>query len=92
MRQRSLGIFGVAMLVGGVALGIATGVAAANSPGSRMEATGPGVHRPGFGFPRHAGPEQHGPFIGFPGRREFPGQGQGGPASLPAAPRPSPTG
>jgi hypothetical protein len=91
MRQRSLGILGVALLVGGVALGIATGVAAANSTGNRVAWIGPGVHRPGLGgFPRHAGPGQNGPFVGDPGRREFPGPGRMMPG--PAGPRPSPSG
>lgn len=67
MRQRSLGILGGALLIGGIALGLASGIAA-NSVANRSALTnGPGIHRPGPGeLPRHRGPGAPGPFLGGP--------------------------
>jgi hypothetical protein len=83
--HRSLGILGGALLVGGVVLGIATGIAA----GQVAQRTTPaaGIHRPDIGaFPRQRVPGQPGPFFGGQGRRSFPG-----PGSRPgSAPTPSP--
>jgi hypothetical protein len=88
MKQRTLGILGGALLVGGVILAIGSGIAA----GRFADREGPeagGVHRsaPG-GFPRHAGPGQPGPFQGAPRRPGFPGPGQ----RAPTTPSPTTTG
>lgn len=87
--QRSLGILGGALLIGGVVLGIATGVAA----GQVAQRTTPaaGVHRPAMGaFPRQRGPGQPGPFFGGQGRPNLPGPGYR-PGSFPTpSPKTSP--
>jgi len=89
MTQRSLGILGGALLIGGVVLGLATGIAA----GQVAQRTTPvaGVQRPHMGaFPRHGGQGQPGPFFGGQGRRDFPGQPYRPP--IVTSPRPSPSG
>jgi hypothetical protein len=70
MRQRSLGILGGVLLIGGIALGIATAIAA-NSQANANAANNPAViHRPNAGgLPRHRGPGEPGPFPGVPGGR-----------------------
>ena len=89
MKQRTLGILGAALLVGGVVLSIAGGIAS-NRFGPEAGAT---TNRPAFGaMPRHRGPGQPGPFFGDPGQRGgFPGPGQQGPVgpNSPANPSPS---
>jgi hypothetical protein len=82
MTQRSLGILGAALLVGGVVLGLANGIAAGQVAQRITPAAG--VHRPDVGaFPRHRGQGQPGPFFGGQGRRDFPG-------AIVTNPRPSP--
>ena len=78
MRQQTLGILGGALLVGGVVLAIASGIAA-----SRIAPVdGSTTHRPNVGaFPRHRGPGQPGPFFGDPRQRGFPGPGQQAPTT-----------
>jgi len=91
MKQRTLGILGAALLVGGVVLTIASGIAS-----SRLASDeGAAMNRPGFGaMPRHRGPGQPGPFVGDPRQhRGFPaGPGQQAPITAPGSPaNPSPT-
>ena len=76
MRNRTLGILGGVLLVGGVVLGIASGIAS-NRLAQENVAEGPAIHRPDDGaLPRHRGPGAPGPLGGNPGRRNFPGQGR----------------
>lgn len=73
MKQRTLGILGGALLVGGIVLGIASGIAAnriAPQDAAAIHRSGPGT------LPGHRGPGQHAPNFGDPRRRGFPGQGQ----------------
>ena len=88
MKQRTLGILGAALLLGGVVLSIAGGIAS-NRFGPEAGAT---MNRPAFGaMPRHRGP-QPGPFFGDPRQRGgFPGPGRQGPITTPTPPAsPSP--
>lgn len=67
MRQRSLGILGGALLIGGIALGLASGIAANSVANHNALTNGPAIHRPGpGGLPRHRGPGAPGPFFGGP--------------------------
>lgn len=88
MRQRTLGILGAALLVGGVVLGIASEIAS-----SRIEPAGAAINRPAPGaIPRHIGPGQGGPFTGDPGRhRFFPGPGPRFPITASPKPPATPT-
>jgi hypothetical protein len=73
MKQRTLGILGGALLVGGIALGIASGIAANRFAPQDAAA----IHRPGPGtLPAHRAQGQPGPSFGDPRRRGFPGIGQ----------------
>jgi hypothetical protein len=92
MRQRSLGILGGALLVGGIALAIGSGIAA-NSLADRTAANiAPGVHRPGAGgLPGNRAPGERGPSFGAPGRRDFP-PGSGTRQPRPNRPSPAPSG
>jgi hypothetical protein len=91
MNQRSLGILGAALVVGGIALGIASGIADRQVAGRNLPATG--VHRPDQGnFPRQRGQgQQPGPAFGRPGQGGFPGFGNRPPPNT-TNPRPSPSG
>jgi hypothetical protein len=81
MKQRTLGILGGALLVGGIVLGIASGIAANRLAPQDAAA----IHRPGPGtFPGHRAPGQPGPSFGDPRRRGFPAPGQQAP--IPASP------
>jgi hypothetical protein len=81
MKQRTLGILGGALLVGGIALGIASGIAANRLTPQNAAA----IHRPGLGtFPGHRGPGQAGPSFGYPRQRGFPAPGQQAP--IPTSP------
>jgi hypothetical protein len=82
MRQRTVGILGGALLVGGVVLAIASGVAANRiAPVDRTA-----VHQPNVGaLPRHRGPGQPGQISGDPRRGGFPRPGPVSPIT------PSPT-
>jgi hypothetical protein len=83
MKQRTLGILGAALLVGGVVLSIASGIAS-----SRLAPQdGAGMNRPGFGaMPRHRTPGQPGPFFGNP-HSGFPARpGQNAPIATPGSP------
>jgi len=83
MKQRTLGILGGALLVGGVVLSIASGIAA-----SRLAPDRDAIDRPAAGaIPRHLGPGQPGPVLGDPRHPGFPRPGQQAPA-----PHPSPSG
>ena len=76
MRQRTLGILGGALLVGGIALGIAGGIAAHQLAPQGAAA----IHRSGPGtLPGQRGQGQPGPFFGNPRRRGFPAPGQQAP-------------
>jgi len=73
MKQRTLGILGGALLVGGIVLGIAGGIAA-NRLATQDAAA---IHRPGPAtLPGHRAPGQPGPSVGDPRRHGFPGFGQ----------------
>jgi len=75
MRNRTLGILGGALLVGGVFLGLGSGMAANRLADNPESATG--IHRQDPGpFPRHRDPGAPGQGFGDPGRRNFPGQGR----------------
>jgi hypothetical protein len=75
MRNRTVGILGGALLVGGIFLGIASGLTANRMADNTENAAG--IHRQDPGpLPRHRGPVQPGQRIGDPGRRNFPGQGR----------------
>lgn len=92
MKQRTLGLLGAALLVGGVVLGIAGEIAS-----SRIApANGTTINRPANGaFPRHRNPGQPGPFFGDPRHRgSFPGNGRPGPINASPKPpaNPSPSG
>jgi len=80
MKQRTLGILGGALLVGGVVLSIASGIASNRlAPEDRYA-----IGRPAAGaIPRHVGPGQRGPVLGDPGQRGFPRPGQQAPAANP---------
>jgi len=70
MRQGTLGILGGVLLIGGIALGIASGIGAASTATRTAPIAGPGIHRPATGgLPRYRGPGQSGPFFGGPGAR-----------------------
>jgi hypothetical protein len=91
MKQRTLGILGGALLVGGVVLGIASGIVSNRiAPAD----TAP-MARPHVGpIQEHGGPGQPGPFFGNPRQRDgFPGSGQRFPNVTrprpPASPSPS---
>lgn len=89
MTQRSLGILGAALVIGGIALGIASGIADRQVAGRNLPAMG--IHRPDQGnFPRQ---RDHGeaPGFGGPGRHGFPGFDNRPPPNT-ANPRPSPSG
>jgi hypothetical protein len=89
MNQRSLGILGAALVIGGIALGIASGIADRQVTGRNLPATG--VHRPAQGnIPGQRGPGQHGPAFGGQGRPGFPGFNNRPPNTT--SPRPSPSG
>jgi hypothetical protein len=67
MKQRTLGILGGALLVGGVIVAIGSGIAANRFAPAN---DGAAIHRPDVGqFPRHRGQGQPGPFFGDPRRR-----------------------
>jgi hypothetical protein len=89
MKQRTLGILGGALLVGGVVLAIGSGIAAGRfADGEGPEAGGAYRSAPG-GFPRQAGPGRPGPLQGDPRRRGgFPPPGQ----RAPITPSPPTTG
>ena len=83
MKQRTLGILGGALLVGGVVLSIASDIASNRltpEPGGAIDRPAAG------GMPRHIGPGQPGPVIGDPRHRGFPRPGQ---QAQPANPSPS---
>ena len=89
MNQRSLGILGAALVIGGIALGIASGIADRQVTGRNLPATS--VHRPDQGnFPRQRGQGQPGPAFGRPGQGGFPGDSNRPPNTT--NPRPSPSG
>jgi hypothetical protein len=90
MNQRSLGILGAALVIGGIALGIASGIADRQVAGRNSPVIG--VHRSDQGnFPRQRGQGQPGPAFGGPGRRAFPGFDNRPPPNT-ISPRPSPSG
>ena len=83
MKQRSLGVLGGALLIGGIVLGVGSSIVAHHVSG-RTTAGGPaGVHRPGS--------DVQGPFFGGPGRRDFPGPGYRPPGITNPVPTPSPS-
>ena len=90
MNQRSLGILGAALVIGGMALGIASGIVERQEAGRNLPATG--VHRPDQGnFPRQRGQGQPGPAFGGPGQRGIPGFDNRQPPGK-TNPSPSPSG
>jgi hypothetical protein len=90
MNQRSLGILGAALVIGGIALGIASGIADRQVTGRNLPAAG--IHRPNQGnLPGHRGPGQHGPAFGRPGQPGFPGFDNRPPPNT-TSPRPTPSG
>lgn len=90
MKQRSLGILGAALVIGGIALGIASGIA--DRQLASRNAPVAGVHRPDRGnFSGHRGQGWQGLIFGGPARPGFPGFGNRPPANT-ANPRPSPSG
>jgi hypothetical protein len=90
MKQRSLGILGAVLVIGGIALGIASGIA--DRQLANRNAPVAGVHRPDHGnFPWQRGQGRQGPIFGVPARPGFPGFDNRPPAN-PANPRPSPSG
>jgi hypothetical protein len=90
MNQRSLGILGAALVIGGIALGIASGIADREVTGRNASAIG--VHRPDRGnFPGQRGQGQPGPVFGAPRQGGFPGFDNRPPPNA-TTPRPSPSG
>ena len=91
MKQRTLGILGGALLVGGIVLGIASGIVSNRiAPVERAPMGRPHVAP----IHEHGGPGQPGPFFGDPQQRNgFPGVGQRLPnvtrPRQPASPPPS---
>ena len=84
MKQRTLGILGGALLVGGFVMGIASSIVSNRiAPVDRAP-----MGRPHVGpIQEHGGPGQPGPFFGDPRQRDgFPGPGQ----QLPNRSRPRP--
>jgi len=89
MKNRTLGILGGALLVGGVVLAIGSEIAASRLADRNAPEGAAGIHRPGVdGSPRHLGQGQPGPFFGDPRRRGVPAPGQ----RQPVTPSPSTTG
>jgi hypothetical protein len=81
MKNRTLGILGGALLVGGVILAIGSGIAAGRLAERNVPEAG-GVHRtaPG-GFPRQGGPGRPGPLQGDPRRPNVPDPGRRAPVT-----------
>ena len=90
MNQRSLGILGAALVIGGIALGVASGIADRQLAGRNAPATG--IHRADHGsFPGQRGQGRPGPGFGGPARPGFPGF-DNRPLPITTNPRPSPSG
>lgn len=90
MRNRTLGILGGALLIGGLVLSLASGIASSKLASQQ----GAPPNRPGFGaMPGHAGAARPGPFLGDPRQHQgFPAPGQQRPIARPSSPAsPSPS-